>query len=155
MTEQKEEPKVERKPLADVSPEQMKEFVLGVCDNRIFTDRHLSEDEVKNNLSLVFMPLMFGALDSIQMDTIGCIWEYWSEAGPRSVNGKPIFFSMRLMNVKDTEFAFAQIKKEMSRRENLKLDPWSDMEAALEADRAKASQNQEELFKKEDKANED
>lgn len=41
-----------------------------------------------------------------RVKSIGLVYEYLSEAGPMSVNGKPTFFSLRLLNKADTEKMF-------------------------------------------------
>ena len=41
-----------------------------------------------------------------QLKSIGLVYEYISEAGPTSINGKPCFFSLRLLNHEDTTKMF-------------------------------------------------
>ncbi len=41
-----------------------------------------------------------------QLTSIGLVYEYLTEAGPTSVNGCPVFFSLRLLNKVDTEKMF-------------------------------------------------
>lgn len=53
---------------------------------------------------------------------IGVVWEWLSKAGPRSINGYPIFFSCRLMHREDWEKARRAAQKEMDRRKELDLD---------------------------------
>lgn len=50
---------------------------------------------------------------------LGIVWEDYSEAGPRSVNGCPIFFSMNLMSKADWKRACKAIDKEQKRRERM------------------------------------
>jgi hypothetical protein len=109
----------------DTSEEDLKAFVMGVCNNDIFTDRHMSEHEAQH-IGMVFMPLSLGGLSHPHMpktylESLGCIWEWNKDAGPRSVNGMPCFFSMRLMNKTDAERAFKAIHEELERRKEIKI----------------------------------
>jgi hypothetical protein len=47
---------------------------------------------------------LFGLEGSnIDPDSVGMIYENMSEAGPRSINGYPMFMSCKLLNKTDTE----------------------------------------------------
>lgn len=128
MSEQDETKPTELRKIPSASAEDMKKFILGVCDNQIFTDRHVPEHE---NLGMVFMVLALGGGADLDPNDIGCIYEYIGEAGPRSINGLPCFFSCRFLNKKDAEFAFIQIRKEMKRRESLTLQMDLDLDQAV------------------------
>lgn len=52
---------------------------------------------------------------------LGLFWEWMSAAGPRSVNGYPIFFSCRIMHTEDWERARRAIIREQERRESIEL----------------------------------
>lgn len=52
---------------------------------------------------------------------LGLVWEYLSEAGPRSVNGMPIFMSLRFMHIEDWNRARTAILREEERRKNITL----------------------------------
>jgi len=54
-------------------------------------------------------------------ENVGIIWEDASQAGPRSINGYPIFFSMKLMSKSDWDRAKTAILKESKRRERMYL----------------------------------
>src|SRR5688500_15846561 len=103
------DPPKEIKKIPDMSSKDMKEFILGVCDGKIFTDRHTRSD---HEIGLVFMVFALSGPDQLGIDIndVGCVWEWLSEAGPRSINGMPCFFSCRFMNKKDAKFAFIQIE---------------------------------------------
>ena len=70
--------------------------------------RHLQEGD---SLEMVFMPMVFSdekQHKELQKDLMpekggpaGMIFEYLSEAGPRSCNGLPGFFSMRIVTAKE------------------------------------------------------
>lgn len=105
-----------------MTDDQIRQFVNDLCEDRIFTDRHLHPRD-SNLLSMIFMPLALGLFkdhskEEIEKLQIGGFWEYYEKAGPRSINGYPIFFSCHIIGQKDLERALAAYKVEMKRREN-------------------------------------
>jgi len=52
---------------------------------------------------------------------LGVFWEWMKDAGPRSVNGYPIFFSCRIMNRTDWLRARDAIIREQERRESIEI----------------------------------
>jgi len=52
---------------------------------------------------------------------IGILYEYMSQAGPRSINGCPMFFSVRYMHREDWCRARGAIQREEERRQNITL----------------------------------
>lgn len=101
------------------------EFILGLCDGKIFTSAHLRDYDP---IEMVFMPLALGAFrDHTEnemkaiIDATGVFWEWLDRAGPRSVNGLPIFTSMRMLCKSDWERAVKAHKVEMDRRKNFTI----------------------------------
>lgn len=83
------------KPLPD---ERLKEIALGLDAGQIFCNWHLED---QGDLSSVFMPLGLGAFDSFSeedFNDVGMVYEHLEKQGPRSINGYPTFFSVRLVN---------------------------------------------------------
>ena len=104
-----------------LSDDEIRQFVLDVLGNRVFTSYHIPESDNRMLLS-VFMALAFGAFKDIpraELDQIGGIWEYMTEAGPLAVNGYPNFFSMHLMHIDDWNRAWEAIAKEIDRQKTL------------------------------------
>ena len=54
-------------------------------------------------------------------EQLGIIWEYLSEALPRSINGYPIFMSCRVMNKADWERVVTVLKAEEERLANIEV----------------------------------
>jgi len=76
----------------------------------VFTDRHLRS---LDDLTMVFMPLIFAdqsLLDRLAQEPPGMFYEHLSQAGPRSVNGYPCFFSVKALSIDDTSALMAMIK---------------------------------------------
>lgn len=53
------------------------------------------------------------------LSQIGVLWEWMDKAGPSSINGQPIFFSMRIMHIKDWKKCWKAIEKETQRRKEM------------------------------------
>lgn len=108
-----------------MSREELAAFVLGVCDGKIFTLHHIRESERKSMAGMVFMPIFFGAFSGLwpgELEQVGTVWEYLHEAGPLSINGYPIFMSLRVICKDDWERAIKAIDKEEARRKTSVLD---------------------------------
>jgi len=75
-------------------------------------------------LPSIFMLIPLGAFaeyEKEELEQIGIIYEYISEAGPWAVNGYPSFFSLRVMHKEDWERSKTAIKKELERRESIEV----------------------------------
>lgn len=76
-----------------LSDEQIKQFGIDLYKELIFTSSQLRNQE---DISMVFMPLLF--MDENQMEEFKelkpfVLFEYIHKAGPRSINGYPVFWS--------------------------------------------------------------
>jgi len=117
-TEKKELKQIE---IPSLSDDDLREFILAMCDNRVFSSAHMNEHE-SIHIGMVFLPIALGALaeyDPESLKRIGVIYEYYDQALPRCVNGMPIFPSMRMLNRPDWLRANASIKREQERRKEL------------------------------------
>lgn len=85
-------------PKSDAELEQLAQDVVA---GRVFTDRHCPNLE---DLRMVFLALALADKEQIQelrkLD-IGMLYEYLDQAGPRSINGMPCFFSFQYLNSED------------------------------------------------------
>lgn len=95
--------------------EQLKKLAFDIFCGHVFTDRHVKHP---SDMPLVFVPLMLltGELaKKLADDPPGLIYQYYDEAGPRSVNGMPIFFSFRYLSKEKTArmFQFYEQFKQM------------------------------------------
>lgn len=88
-----------------------------IHNGKIFCDRHIRPHDVASVLGMVFMPLVMGA--KIDPDDTGMLYEYMSEAGPRSVNGYPIFMSMRVAT-KDQANRILVMLRRLAKRDEAK-----------------------------------
>ncbi len=100
----------------DEQSARLKRFVLDYCDGRIFTSADLQDH---GDARMVFMPL--GLMDAEQLEALkeadpGVIYEHMDQAGPRSINGMPCFFSFKTLTRDEWKRAVDAIVAEMERR---------------------------------------
>ncbi len=65
--------------------QELKELAIDIFEGKVFTDRHIPEEE-ERGLLMVFMPLALGAGKDWTEDdykSIGMFYEYMDQAGPR------------------------------------------------------------------------
>lgn len=76
----------------------LKQIAIDMVDGKIFTDQQIRSE---NNIPMVFMPIMMGCFSKTpkrKLMNIGLVFEYLSEyTCPRSINGMPIFFSLKTL----------------------------------------------------------
>lgn len=92
--------------LPDHSEEEINTLARDLFHGKIFTSNHCRDPE---DLKHVFMIIALGAFADYKkesLDKVGMVYEYLDKAGPRSVNGYPMFMSMQLLNRSDTTKVF-------------------------------------------------
>jgi hypothetical protein len=87
--------------------DELKQIALDLHQGRIFTDRHCPDPETFRMVFMLFVFMTEEHLDQLKADPPGLIFEYLDQAGPRSVNGMPSFFSCQMLNKADTDRVFA------------------------------------------------
>lgn len=91
----------------DVLNQLAKDIVAG----QVYTDRHLPDEEAA---FMVFMPLaLMGdeAMAKFAEQSPGMIYEHLDKAGPRSINGLPVFMSFQYLNVEDAKRVLQKCQK--------------------------------------------
>jgi|SRR5690606_3312148 len=74
-------------------------------------------------IPMVFLPVGLGAFSNYPksyVENIGALWEYCHKAGPRSINGMPIFMSCRVLHKNDAQIMIKTMA-ELEEQENEKL----------------------------------
>lgn len=97
--------------LASLTEKEIADLANDMYRGMIFTDRHVQRPE---DVPSVFMPLIFMRkefIEKLKANPPGMIYEYFSEAGPRSINGMPIFWSFRMINIEDTKKVIERYNK--------------------------------------------
>lgn len=77
---------------------ELKQLAADIYDNKVFTDRHIRGGG--NDLQMIFLPIALGAFSDMkkkEREKVSLIYEYISKAGPRSINGYPIFMSVNYL----------------------------------------------------------
>lgn len=102
--------------------EELYDLALKCVAGTVIFSQHVPD----NLVSSVFMPLMFmdeAARDEFQKKAesgeVADIYEHLEKAGPRSINGFPMFMSMRTISKADMETLVRMIKKLESVREEV------------------------------------
>ena len=77
--------------------EELKKIAMDIVDDKIFTS-----DMVRNpsEIGMVFMPVLLGGLKDMDEDKkkdVRVLFEYYSEAMPRGINGYPTFPSVQIL----------------------------------------------------------
>ena len=78
-----------------MTEDEIRSTVEGLVKGRIFTGTQVPPDM----LHLVFMPL--GLAKDVDWDSLGNVIEDIDKAGPRGINGYPMFMSCRLVHKDD------------------------------------------------------
>lgn len=84
-----------------MEPEKLRIFIKEVRAGSVFLSVYVKNP---NDIPMVFLPVALGAFSNHSQSyikSIGAIWEYYSQAGPMSVNGMPIFTSCHLIHQED------------------------------------------------------
>jgi hypothetical protein len=93
--------------------DELKQIAKDISTNLIFTDRHIPSESRSQMLPMVFMPLAIGgkAIDDMIENKVDTIYEYYSKAMPRSINGYPMFPSLCILGEEDAKVMWDHYKK--------------------------------------------
>jgi len=94
--------------------EELKQVAKDLWAGKIFSDRHIPSGSDPHIMLSVFMPLAFmdkKTLNGMQREKINFIYEYYDKAGPRMINGMPMFFSCRILTKPETKKMFEYYNK--------------------------------------------
>ena len=97
------------------SHDELKQIARDVLAGRIYSDKDVPDPSM---IHLVFVPLVFLSLRQVmamrrqtETGTMFMLYEYVDKAGPRTVNGQPVFFSFRVLNRWEVEYIADLMKK--------------------------------------------
>jgi hypothetical protein len=86
--------------------EELKQIAEDLWAGRIYSNRNMNDIKL---IDSVFMPLMFldrRKLKQLQHLKVDFFYEYIDKAGPRSINGMPVFTSVRCLTKPETARMF-------------------------------------------------
>lgn len=87
-----------------LSEEKVLEVARGMLTNIIFSSDSIRPDQRKQLMHLVFMPTAFLSkedIDKMREEDITMFYEFMDKAGPRAINGLPMFTSMHMVSRAD------------------------------------------------------
>lgn len=94
---------------------ELKDIALDIYKERIFTSWNVRPNDDEQLLT-IFLPLFFaeeGDIKKLQkrIGKCGFIYEYISKACPTSINGYPVFMSLRIVENKEAKIVLDIVKK--------------------------------------------
>ena len=84
--------------------EEIKQLAMDYLAGKIFGNWMIPRHEMQQVTGMIFMPMLLGGPEMIaqlMVNDTPFFYEYLEKAGPRSVNGYPIFFSMQTIDLAD------------------------------------------------------
>lgn len=119
----------ERKPfvLPRKTPEELAQFITDFLANKILTSEQIQVHDIGH----VFMTIGLGALATLtddEAEQIGLVYEYYTNAGPISCDGLPVFLSAKMLHVDDWKIARSKILEEQKRRDAAKAELVKELE---------------------------
>lgn len=83
--------------LTPATEPELRQLALDIVEGRVFDSSQLGDDA--HLMGSVFMPLAFmEPVAKEELETWGLVYEYMSAAGPRAINGYPMFMSCRVLH---------------------------------------------------------
>jgi hypothetical protein len=101
--------------------EQMQDLVRQLLAGTVLTSDQVPPEMLK----FVFMVVGLGGFAGMpaeDLEQIGCVYEHLSEAGPTSINGFPVFFSLKIMHINDWKIVRATLVRELKRATQIELE---------------------------------
>lgn len=83
-----------------LTKQELWDLAVGIVSGQVFTDRHIRPEDYERTVLAVFMPLVFADEDMITEigKEASLLYEWMDKAGPRSMNGYPMFFSVHWLH---------------------------------------------------------
>ncbi len=99
--------------LKKLTDDEVNTLAEEIYRGRVFTSGHIRQED-QMMLPSIFIPLIFAGeklKEVLLKDAPGMIYEHLSEAGPRSINGYPVFFSMHIISHEDAKTVLEKVKR--------------------------------------------
>ncbi len=90
--------------------QELKQLALDYVENKIFGSWDIPKTEKSNIIGMVFLPIMFIEKKDIPKGLCH-VYAYLKDAGPRSINGYPIFWSCSFLNKKEFQEFIQHVNK--------------------------------------------
>ena len=98
---------------------ELKRLAVDIVEGKVFGTWNIPSED-RNLVPLIFVPLCFideKQFRKLKSRKVAHVYEYLYKAGPRSVNGYPIFFSCRFLTRKDWKKVVRYIRRYKRMRE--------------------------------------
>lgn len=98
-----------------MTPEEIKELATDTFKEKVFYSTMIREIDA-HLLGSIFMPITFmdkNQVEQLEKDRVSAFYEYVDKALPRTINGYPMFPSMRTITVDDLAEVQLIVKKLM------------------------------------------
>lgn len=105
MSDMMEEGDLEGPTYVSKTDDEIKALAMKVFTNEVFTSLQVDPNDLRL-LQNIFMPLALADdlfIKRLQLDKAYCFYADMSGAGPRTVNGYPVFFSVSYLDFADTQ----------------------------------------------------
>ena len=93
--------------------EELKQIAKDMLADKIFTNAHIREGD-EHLLATIFMPFVFmdeKQRDELEAKGVKVLFEYLSEAGPRAINGYPMFMTCKYMTGEEWDKVYEYYEK--------------------------------------------
>lgn len=112
-----EEAKVSTMTYTRLPEATLRQLVMDIADNKVFSDRHCRTSEEVLMCFPILQMMELCDRKYIQANPPGLVYEYYSQASPTAVNGLPMFFSCRFLSPEDMAIVHPLVVAEMERRQ--------------------------------------
>ena len=97
-------------PIPNRTEKELKQLAMEMCTGAVFSDWNISKYDYQSSFTSVFM-VMALADPATLPPNIGMVYEHISQAGPRSVNGYPMFMSCKMLSREDSEKLWTMLQE--------------------------------------------
>lgn len=91
--------------------DELKQLALDISDSKVFGSWMLPSEQAESLMSVVFMPLAFGAAETIKDQDVWGIYEYIDKATRQTVNGYPLFMSFKILTKAECSALSSMLEK--------------------------------------------
>ena len=102
-----------------MTEQQMKQLAMDIVDGKVFGSWSLDEHS-QSLTTCIFMPILFmneEQTKKMKEDEVVHLYEYLDKAGPRCINGYPMFTSMAYITKKDWHIVRGYVKECQDRKD--------------------------------------
>jgi hypothetical protein len=103
--------------------QELKQLALDVVEGKVFTDRHCSSFDEALRSFMIIRLMSKEQLEELMAKEPVMFYEYYSKAGPLSINGMPSFFSINFLTKEEGAIYESMIQKLITQRKEFLGEP--------------------------------